>query len=262
MTDRFAAARLWADTLAEPTEDRRAELDGSLAEGITSSSPLGTTEGREEVLASLGASPIAPLFAQGRWSEPAVEGDTVTVSCTFPPAAPIGGVSVALTFDGADRVTRAETTIIPSPPPEPKPIDLSGPVADALAGALANGTPVTVAYVDSGGRPHLSLRGSTQALDAQRAAIWVRDPQGGIVRAVPGNPHVALFYRDPATRTSYQVSGRARIEADEAVRDAVYSASPEPERNLDPQQRGVAVVIDVDRVEGRDAGGPVLMVRA
>jgi hypothetical protein len=46
------------------------------------------------------------------------------------------------------------------------------------------------------------------------------------------------------------------------VADRVYASSPEVERNLDPQRRGVPLLIDIDRIEGRDALGAVPMTRA
>src|SRR5437764_14073188 len=105
MTDRTATARLWAETLTETTDDRISALEAALAEEVVTTSALGTVEGKTAVLDSLGKSPIAPLFAQGRWSDVMVTGEgTATITCTFPPAAPVGGVSAQLTFDDADRI--------------------------------------------------------------------------------------------------------------------------------------------------------------
>ena len=139
------------------------------------------------------------------------------------------------------------------------PLKLTDAMVEAVDGALMNHTPVVVAYVDSGGRPHLSLRGSVQVFGPDQLAIWVRNPEGGLVSAVPNNGHLALFYRDPAKRTMYQFHGRARVDASEAVRDHVYTHTAEPERNLDPERGGVAIVVDLDLVEGRDATGMVLL---
>ena len=59
----------------------------------------------------------------------------------------------------------------------------------------------------------------------------------------------------------YHFLGRARVDSSEQARDHVYSNTAEPERNLDPRRGGVAVIVDLDRVEGRDASGAVLMER-
>src|SRR5437762_549786 len=79
-------------------------------------------------------------------------------------------------------------------------------------GALLNRTPILVAYVDSAGWPHLSLRGTTQVFSPTQLALWVRDPEGGILKAIPNHPEVALWYRDTANRTTYQFAGRAHVD--------------------------------------------------
>jgi hypothetical protein len=42
----------------------------------------------------------------------------------------------------------------------------------------------------------------------------------------------------------------------------VYANTPEIERNLDATRRGVAIVVDLDRVEGMGPGGRIRMVAA
>jgi hypothetical protein len=135
-------------------------------------------------------------------------------------------------------------------------------VAPAINGALVNGTPVVMAYVDADGKPHLSFRGTAQVLDAQTMAVWARNPEGGLPGAVAANPNVSLMYRDGATRTTYIVTGRAHVDDSDEMHNRVYDNSPEFERALDPERKGKAVVIDVDTVQGRDAGGPFRMQRS
>jgi hypothetical protein len=92
--------------------------------------------------------------------------------------------------------------------------------------------------------------------------MWVRDRGGGFLKAIPDHPRVALFYRDPATRATYQFAGRAHVDEDPGVRERVYRNSPEPERNLDARRLGAAVVIDLDRVEGSGPAGRFRMERS
>jgi hypothetical protein len=150
-------------------------------------------------------------------------------------------------------------TMIPAAPPEPIALDLTGDIAAAINAALSNGTPVLLAYVDEVGQPHLSLRGTTQVLDATRLALWSRVATGGLPRSIAERPRVSAFYRDPAQRTNYQFHGVAHVENEEAVRRTVFDHSPEVERNFDPELRGAAIVIDVTRVEGRDQRGAFVM---
>jgi hypothetical protein len=50
--------------------------------------------------------------------------------------------------------------------------------------------------------------------------------------------------------------GRARIVTDEAERRRIWDAMPEPERKVDPDYKGAAVVVALDRVEGVLRLGP------
>lgn len=259
--DGIEAAQRWTEALSAPTEAHKAALAEVLAPGVVSATPLGVTEGSAAVLEGFGSSPLAEALASASWSEPVDDGGAVTTTATFAPGSPVGGLSLRFEFDEAGRVARVDTGVVAAPPPEPVPVKLTDAMASSVNGALANRTPVIVAYVDAEGQPHLSFRGSTQVFSEDQLALWIRAPEGGLVSALGHNPKLALFYRDPATRTAYQFHGRAHLEGDPEVAERVYSNSPEPERNADPERRGVAVVVDVDRVEGRDAGGPILMRR-
>jgi hypothetical protein len=57
------------------------------------------------------------------------------------------------------------------------------------------------------------------------------------------------------------VVGRGHVEPDEAIRRTVFENSPELERNQDPDRKGVAIVIDVEAVNGI-MGGEILQMRA
>jgi hypothetical protein len=137
-------------------------------------------------------------------------------------------------------------------------IELTDEMRSAINNALSDRAPVVVAYVDADDQPNLSFRGSTQAFSSDQLAIWVRDPGGGLLRAIEKRPKLALLYRNPETRLSWQFHGRARLDEDPGVRETVYANSPEVERNFDPDRKGKAVVIDIDRVIQR---GAVLMER-
>lgn len=115
-----------------------------------------------------------------------------------------------------------------------------------------------VSYVDGAGQPSVSLRGSTQVYGSDQLAMWVRNPSGGILLAIAENPKLALFYRNPGQRLAWQFHGRGQQNDDPDVRNVVYANSPEGERNLDPEQNGVALIIELDRVIAR---GEVLMER-
>ncbi len=248
--------------LREPSAESREALHAALADGVEVFASFGVGSGPAAVDALLDHPLVQRLLGAGTWSEPADEGDLVAVSVTAPPAAAVGGFRFAVHVDAQRRIDRIEQDLIPAPPLTPAPIVFTDAHAELLAGALANGTPVVVGYVDADGVPHLSYRATAQVIGPDRLGMWIREPGGGLVRALATNPHLSFFYGDRAAGVTLQFYGRGRIDDDPAVRDAVYDASPAPERNMDWRKGGVAVVVDVDKVEGRDSSGRVLMTRA
>lgn len=252
------ALGLWTEVLAHPGEETVGALRAVLADDVVSITPLGRAEGAEAVAAGLGQSPLSGLFASGTWSDVADQNGSASITCTFQPGAPLGGVTITATTAGG-QLAKVETTMIPAPPPEPVAVDLSGDIATAVNGALANGTPVIVAYVDGDGQPQLSLRGTAQVLNDKQLAMWSRSATGGLPTSVVDRPRISAFYRDSAKRVTYQFHGLARVEQDDAVRRQVFDNSPEVEQNFDPELKGAAIVVDITRVDGRDQRGSFVM---
>jgi hypothetical protein len=129
------------------------------------------------------------------------------------------------------------------------PLELTDEIAAEINGAYEAGRPVAVAYVDAEGYPHVSFRGTTQVFGPQELAIWARNPQGGLPQAIVERPRVGLLYRNPQTRQMYVFYGRARLAEEEATKQLVYARSPQRERETDPERLGVAVVVELDRVD-------------
>src|SRR5437879_5654401 len=127
--------------------------------------------------------------------------------------------------------------------------------------ALANNTPMIVAYTDEAGAPNLSLRGSTQVYSDTQLSMWVRHANGGMANALKKNPRMALMYRDPPARTNLTFEGRAHFETGEDVRNRVFELAPEVEQKHDPRRIGAALIIDIDRLGGTTPRGGVRMVR-
>jgi hypothetical protein len=147
--------------------------------------------------------------------------------------------------------------------PDSTELKLSAALKETVNTALARRRMISVAYVSPEGRPELSFRGSVQALSDTQLAIWIRDPAGGIIKAVTsGHPHITLLYGElgPESKAFVTFRGRGRVDSSEPLRREVYEASPEVERNLDKDRKGVALIIDLDRVDGF-FGGNVLRMR-
>jgi len=134
-------------------------------------------------------------------------------------------------------------------------------VRGIINGALANGTPIVVAYTDDAGQPVLSLRGSTQVYSDTQLCIWVRNADGGIIRTMARNPRVSCLYRDSKTRTTLIIQGRGHVESSPEIRERVFALSPEVEQNHDTARKGAALIIDISRVMGNTPRGGVRMQR-
>jgi general stress protein 26 len=148
-------------------------------------------------------------------------------------------------------------------PPVLTELKLSADMKQAINTALESGRAIAIAYVDESGAPHLSFRGSTQAYSDTQLAIWVRNPQGGILSATKKNPAVALIYanHDPKARGFMSIRGRARIDESAEARRRVYEQAPEGERNLDKERKGVPLIIDLNSIEGFFGGARLQMRR-
>ena len=128
-------------------------------------------------------------------------------------------------------------------------IHLSEEIRTAITNAMADRCPMLVASVDAGGQPDMSYRGSTQVYADDALAIWIRDPESsGFLHRIAANPHVALFYGNLPERRVIRFQGRAHVDDSLTVRTQVYENSAEPERVRDPERKGKAVIVELDRV--------------
>jgi hypothetical protein len=136
-------------------------------------------------------------------------------------------------------------------------IDLTGDIAVAIDGAAERGSALALAYVDGDGSPHVAFRGSTQVHSADQLALWARKRDDGLVVAIAQRPDVALVYYSPETPGAayLAIRGRARVAAE--LNDAVYERMIAGEQAQDPERHGVAVVIDVDGVQGMGPAGVI-----
>jgi hypothetical protein len=135
------------------------------------------------------------------------------------------------------------------------PIDLTGDIALAVDGAAARGHALVVGHVDDAGYPVVSFRGSVQVHDAQHLALWARNPEDGLAKAIAERPQVTLVYYEPDGPGAKYLSFRGRARVDPSADDAVYAAMIQGERDQDADRNGVAILIDVESVQGFGAGG-------
>lgn len=148
----------------------------------------------------------------------------------------------------------------------PQQLKITPEIKELVNDSLATGNPMLLAVVSEDGQPILSYRGSIQVFSDDQIGIWARKAEGNTLTAIRHNPKVAMVYRSSTTPV-LQFHGRARVAEDTAERDAVFENAPEREQQADPERRGAAIIIDLDRIEGvlrRGPDGPVFcqMVRS
>jgi hypothetical protein len=237
------------------------EAAAALAPNVVYKSGATEVTGIDGVIDRLnGQWPLTPVYAQGEFTPPKVEGDRVSTEATFPTFGTIKGYALAASFDGADKVARLDETITMYPPP-PAVGELPAVVRTAINGALANGTPIVVAYTGDDGAPALALRGSTQVYGPAELCLWIRNPKSGLVAAVRDGRPLSLLYRNSPRRMTLVMRGRGEI-AEGAVRERIWSLSPEVEKRHDPDRKGVAILVHLERVGGNTPSGPVNFVKA
>lgn len=130
------------------------------------------------------------------------------------------------------------------------PLDLTGDIAAAIDGAALRGSTLVMGHVGADGNAVLSFRGSAQVLGPQELGIWVRKRDDGFVPLIAANPTVSFLYYDAEGPGPKYLSLRGRARVDESANDAVYAGQIEAERAQDPERKGVAVIVDVDSVQG------------
>jgi hypothetical protein len=211
--------------------------------------------GRAEVLNQVfGLWPATPGYSRLGWSEPEPDGDGLKVVTS-------GAVSVTFSFNESDQISsvmleggfgsRAAAPQVKSGAVESIPLAVRG----VINNALANQTPIVVTYADANHAPHSSLRGSTCIIGPTQFAIWVRHADGGLPHAVVNNDQVSLLYNDRRAGATVIVQGRAHVAVDEETRRRVYEQCPEVEQTHDPHRHGVALVIDVVRMQANLGAG-------
>jgi len=238
------------------TGERVASLNASkhLAPDVVLDTGREQVAGHDAVLERIsGVWPFTPIYVQGGWSEPQTEGDKLKVTAVFPTlgAAPTG-MNLTFSFNGGGQISHIEQEQTMGGPPEV--VDKVPPfIKGQINSALANSTPICVAYVDENGQPQQSLRGSTCVFSDTQLGIWLRNAEGGLTRALATNPKLSLLYRDSKTRSTVIIQGVGHIETDPDIRRRLYEMTPEVEQLHDTQRKGAALIIDITRLQG---GGP------
>lgn len=137
------------------------------------------------------------------------------------------------------------------PPPPVTAIDLTQ-FAEAVDNARADNNTGLVASSNEG-LPDLSMRGSLMVWDKDHLAWWERGKRETYA-GLETNPKAAVFVRNPTRdKRTLRFYGEARIVSDPAERARVWQRVSQLEKDMDPEGKGIAVVMRVDRVRAGPA---------
>jgi hypothetical protein len=124
--------------------------------------------------------------------------------------------------------------------------------AEAINNALAEGTPCVLATCGEE-TPDIGFKGSMVVFDQDHLAYWERT-KGGHLANLRRNQGAAVVYFSRERGKYLRMYGQATIYEDGPARDLILSQVPEPELEKDPERKGVAVRIRVDRLVEAFAG--------
>jgi hypothetical protein len=95
--------------------------------------------------------------------------------------------------------------------------------------------------------------------DDQSLAYWERTRRQHL-KNITANPKVVVLFRDGKTRVNWRFHGTATVHNQGPIREQVMGRVVAPELEKDPERKGSAVVIRVDKVT--NLGGEVLQTRS
>jgi predicted pyridoxine 5'-phosphate oxidase superfamily flavin-nucleotide-binding protein len=116
-----------------------------------------------------------------------------------------------------------------------------------------------VGTVQPDGYAQISPRGSTMVYDDEHLALWERG-KGSTTAMLKAGHKVTVYFRKPALREAgvlpkggiARFYGTAEVHTSGAAYDEVWKRLVQPEKDRDPDKKGFAVLIKVERAEDLD----------
>lgn len=137
-------------------------------------------------------------------------------------------------------------------------ISISDQMKELIDNALANGSPCILATVSADGEPDIGYKGSMMVFDNESLAYWERTKRVHM-KNVKENPRVIVLFRDAKTKAAWRFHGTATMHESGPIRDHVMARTVKDELDKDPERKGAAVVIRLDKIT--NMGGQVLSSR-
>jgi hypothetical protein len=112
-----------------------------------------------------------------------------------------------------------------------------------------------VGTVGTDGVPQISPKGSVLVLDDETLAYWERGKRQAWAN-VQKNPNVVVWYRNTELRQTLlpaggvaRFYGKATVYESGDIREKVWDKVIDAEKKPDPEKKGAAIVIKIDRAE-------------
>jgi len=137
-------------------------------------------------------------------------------------------------------------------------IAIGDEMRNMIDNGLANGCPCVLATVSADAEPDIGYKGSMMVFDNESLAYWERTRRQHL-KNVKENPKVIVLFRDGKTRVNFRFHGTATVHESGPLRDQVMKRTVKDELDKDPERKGAAVIIRVDRIT--NLGGQVLQAR-
>lgn len=126
-------------------------------------------------------------------------------------------------------------------------IEFTEEIVTAINNSLTDRMVVTVATAGASGMPDIAFKGSAMAWDSEHIAWWERS-LGTTFRNLQENGQCCLLYRNTQTRQAWKFFGVGEVYTEGPLRQQVMDRAPEAELNMDPDRKGAAVIIRIDRI--------------
>ena len=142
-------------------------------------------------------------------------------------------------------------------------IDMTGDM-QVIDDAAKDGCVCLLGTADAGGVPQISPKGSVMVFDSGRLAFWERAARSALAN-MGTNPKVVVYYRNSKKSERFprgavwRFHGEAEILTEGEERDEVYDRTIPAERDKDPDKKGAAIMITVERIT--DLGGNIIQQR-
>ncbi len=126
-------------------------------------------------------------------------------------------------------------------------IDFTEDMVTALDNSFKDQMVVTIASAGKSGMPDIAFKGSAMTWGKDHIAFWERS-LGTTFRNLQENGQCCLLYRNMAARQVWKFFGVAEVLTEGDVRQQVMDKTVEQELARDPERKGAAVIVRIDKI--------------